>query len=40
MRIRWTPEAASNFESVILYLAESSPNAAEKTGEEVFQRIE
>ena len=40
MRIRWTPEASSNLENIILYIAENSQEAALKTANDVFQRIE
>ena len=40
MRIRWTPEASSNLEGIILYIAENGPEAALKTANDNFQRIE
>jgi len=31
MRLRWTPEAANNLESIYLYLSENYPSFAEST---------
>jgi toxin ParE1/3/4 len=40
MEIRWTPEAGSNLEHIILRIAEDKPEAARKTAGAIFERIE
>jgi toxin ParE1/3/4 len=38
--IRWTPEAVSNLEGILLYIAEDKPEAAQETATEIYRRIE
>jgi toxin ParE1/3/4 len=40
VRIRWTPEAFANLESIVLYIAEESSESAQKTADDIYQRIE
>ena len=40
MRIRWTPEAFSNLETILLYIAQGNSEAAQKTADDIYQRLE
>lgn len=40
MLICWTPEAASNLEDILLYIATNNPDAAQQTVDQIYARIE
>ena len=40
MRIRWTPEAFSNLETILLYIEQGNPEATPKTADDIYHRLE